>query len=55
VLTELKARLHAMGIEPLGALERTPTLVDSRVWPMPSAVDRSSVSDEAGDALAWKQ
>jgi very-short-patch-repair endonuclease len=27
VLSELRGRLHAMGIEPLGALERTPSLV----------------------------
>jgi very-short-patch-repair endonuclease len=29
VLVELRARLHAMGIEPLGALERTPLVVES--------------------------
>ena len=33
VLAELQARLHAMGIEPLGALERRPLLVESRNWP----------------------
>ena len=32
VLQELLARLHAMGIEPLGAMERTPSLVDYREW-----------------------
>lgn len=32
VLHELLARLHAMGIEPLGAMERTPSLVDYREW-----------------------
>jgi very-short-patch-repair endonuclease len=32
VLTELRGRLHAMGIEPLGALERTPSLVEYREW-----------------------
>jgi len=52
VLAELKARLHAMGIEPLGALERIPSVVESRVWSMPSAVAGSSVADEAGDAVA---
>ena len=32
VLAELRARLHAMGIEPLGALERTQLLVEYREW-----------------------
>ena len=32
VLKELLIRLHAMGIEPLGAMERTPSLVDYREW-----------------------
>ena len=32
VLQELLARLHAMGIEPLGAMKRTPSLVDYREW-----------------------
>lgn len=32
VLQELLARLHAMGIEPVGAMERTPSLVDYREW-----------------------
>lgn len=39
VLSELRARLHAMGIEPLGALERTPLVVESRNWPPPVAPD----------------
>ena len=30
VLAELRARLHAMGIEPAGAQERTPLVVESR-------------------------
>lgn len=33
VLRELTSRLYAMGIEPLGALERTPSLVELRHWP----------------------
>lgn len=37
VLTELRATLHAMGIEPLGALERMPAVVESRPWPPISA------------------
>jgi very-short-patch-repair endonuclease len=32
VLAELLDRLSAIGIEPLGALERSPTLVEKRVW-----------------------
>jgi len=52
VLAELKARLHAMGIEPLGALERIPSVVESRVWSMPSADtgdsgERESIADDA--------
>ena len=33
VRAELLARLDAMGIEPLGALERMPLVVESRNWP----------------------
>jgi hypothetical protein len=32
VLQELLDRLAAMGIEPLGAIERIPSLVEKRVW-----------------------
>ena len=32
VLRDLLARLHAIGIEPLGAMERTPSVVDYREW-----------------------
>lgn len=32
VLAELIERLTAMGIEPLGAIERAPSLVEKRVW-----------------------
>lgn len=32
VLAELLERLTAMGIEPLGAIERSPSLVDKRTW-----------------------
>jgi len=51
VLAELKARLYAMGIEPLGALERIPSVVESRVWPIPNAVTgdcggRESIADD---------
>lgn len=46
VLAELLARLDAMGIAPLGALERIPSLVDYREWggapaPAPEAADRA--------------
>lgn len=37
VLAELRGRLHAMGIEPLGALARMPTVVESRDWPPATA------------------
>jgi very-short-patch-repair endonuclease len=32
VLEELMTRLSSMGIEPLGALERAPSLVEHRIW-----------------------
>jgi hypothetical protein len=32
VLAELLERLTVMGIEPLGAMERAPSLVEKRVW-----------------------
>ena len=40
VFGELIERLTAMGIEPLGALDGTPNLVEKRTWtqPQPSAV-----------------
>ena len=37
VLSELLERLSAMGIEPLGALERIPSLVEYRVWKLGGA------------------
>jgi predicted methyltransferase len=37
VLAELRSRLRAMGIEPLGALERAPAVVESRLWPLPAS------------------
>jgi hypothetical protein len=46
VLAELQARLYAMGIEPLGALERMPLVVDSRNWP-----PASSPTQEVGGAM----
>lgn len=44
VLNELLDRLAAMGIEPLGALERVPSLVEYRPW-TPKAAEEST--DEA--------
>ena len=35
VLSELLERLYGMGIEPLGAMERMPSLVEKRVWRCP--------------------
>jgi hypothetical protein len=35
VLSELMERLYTMGIEPLGAMERAPSLVEKRVWKCP--------------------
>jgi very-short-patch-repair endonuclease len=56
VQAELRARLHAMGIEPLGALERLPLVVESRNWPPVSAqvpeLGGAEAPDEAGDAVA---
>lgn len=47
VLAELRTRLHAMGIEPLGALERMPLVVESRNWPPASAPAQEAVGEEA--------
>lgn len=49
VFQELLERLTAMGIEPLGALERAPTLVELRPW-APKA-DEKSASDATADTL----
>lgn len=50
VLTELRARLHAMGIDPLGVLERTSLIVESRNWSPIAVADEvggTETSDEA--------
>ena len=49
VLNELLDRLTAMGIEPLGALERIPSLVEYRPWAPKGAED--SANDAAAKAL----
>jgi hypothetical protein len=38
VLLELRQRLEAMGIDPIGSMERTSSLVEKRVWRPPSEV-----------------
>jgi hypothetical protein len=44
VLAELRSRLRSMGIEPLGVLERTPAIVEARLWPGPQV---AQVAEEA--------
>lgn len=54
VIEELLQRLGAMGIEPLGTLERTPSLVEQRVWkpiPVASADEGDSVADAVEAAI----
>jgi very-short-patch-repair endonuclease len=56
VLGELRERLHAMGIDPLGVLERMPLIVESRAWPQVSAAAKEPggphAANEAGDPLS---
>ncbi len=49
VLAELQTRLQAMGIEPLGALDRTPLVVESRNWPPVGASAEEPGGVEAAD------
>ena len=49
VLKELLDRLTAMGIEPLGALERAPSLVDYRPWAPKNS--KGMANDTTADAL----
>jgi hypothetical protein len=49
VLKELLDRLTAMGIEPLGALERIPSLVEYRAWT--PKTDANSANDATAEAL----
>ena len=49
VLKKLLHRLTAMGIEPLGALERIPSLVEYRTWK--SGGQEKTASDAVGAAL----
>jgi hypothetical protein len=50
VLKELLQRLDAMGIEPLGTLERIPSLVEQRTW-VPSSQAREVDGDAVANAL----
>lgn len=47
VFQELLGRLHSMGIEPLGALERIPSLVELVEWPLSSAASQSANPSDA--------
>ncbi|HKY23388.1 MAG TPA: AAA domain-containing protein [Vicinamibacterales bacterium] len=49
VLAELLERLTAMGIEPIGATDRVPSLVERREWAPPAADDDSP--DEVAETL----
>ena len=51
VLQELLDRLSAMGIEPLGALEKIPSLMESRVWSPAAAPGPVNGKDAAGEKL----
>ena len=50
VLDELLHRLSSMGIEPLGTLEKIPSLVEQRTW-VPRAEGDSSAEDLVQDSL----
>jgi very-short-patch-repair endonuclease len=50
VLAELLDRLEVMGIEPLGAIERVPSLVEKRIWEKKS--EEGDEEDEVEVALA---
>lgn len=47
IFLELVSRLAAMGIEPLGALESIPSLVEKRTWAKPISIEENSL--ELGD------
>lgn len=51
VLQELLDRLSAMGIEPLGTLEKIPSLMESRVWSPAAAPGPVNGKDAAGEKL----
>ena len=49
---ELLSRLSAIGIEPIGALEGVPNLVEKRVWRPEVAATESEGSDPIDDLIA---
>ena len=51
VLGELLDRLTAMGITPLGAIDRAPSLVEKRTWQPPTFDAEGSGKDAVGMAL----
>ena len=51
VLQELLARLTAMGIEPMGAIEHAPSLVEKRTWKFTPVEADGEVVDTAKAAL----
>ena len=50
VLQELLDRLAAMGIEPLGAIETIPSLVEKRVWRAEAAVQHDILPSHSANA-----
>ncbi len=50
VLAELLRRLSSMGIEPLGILEKTPSLVEQRTW-VPRSTESASTLDLVQESL----
>ncbi|MGB5096437.1 MAG: AAA domain-containing protein [Porticoccaceae bacterium] len=51
VLQELLTRLTAMGIEPMGAIEHAPSLVEKRTWKFTPVEDNGQVVDGTQAAL----
>jgi len=55
VLNELVERVSAMRIEPLGAMERAPSLVEKRIWKRPEAeVETQSEAVGQSDQLNFE-
>jgi hypothetical protein len=52
VLSELIERLTVMGIEPLGALDRAPSLVEKRTWVPPTSPETDKVTAVLEEAIA---
>lgn len=51
VFGELRERLAAMGIEPIGALERVPMIVERRVW-RPESLAEMAANTEVAELMA---